>query len=119
MYLRPRTARRRCSVIDELSAHAATALLVGAATWFISHTWSTSFASTLEAILIFFEGRSDAADAMLWMDVFVDSQHVNAATPCKPPSWYMYSFKSSIASIGSLMLIVDKWDNPTALRRAW
>jgi hypothetical protein len=31
----------------------------------------------------------------------------------------MGTFKSSIASIGGLLLVVDAWDNPTALRRAW
>jgi hypothetical protein len=31
----------------------------------------------------------------------------------------MGSFKSSIARIGGLLLVVDAWDNPAALRRAW
>ena len=54
---------------------------------------------------------------MIWMDVFVDCQHVVCAS--KEPSWYMSTFKNSIASIGSLLLVVDVWNNPTALRRAW
>jgi hypothetical protein len=32
---------------------------------------------------------------------------------------YMDVFKSSIARIGSLLLVVDAWNNPTALKRAW
>jgi tetratricopeptide (TPR) repeat protein len=118
MYLRPRSALLRCSVADELAAHAATAHHVGPATWFISHTWSNAVADTLEAILNFFEGRSDSASAKLWMDVFVDSQHVTNG-PSKDPSWYMSTFKTSIAHIGCLLLVVDVWDNPTALQRAW
>jgi hypothetical protein len=118
MYLRPRTSRRRCSVTEELAAHAASAQHVGPATWFISHTWSNPFADTLQAILIFFEGREDSANAMLWFDVFVDSQHVSAG-PSKSPQWYMTTFKDSIARIGSLLLVVDLWDDPTALTRAW
>jgi hypothetical protein len=31
----------------------------------------------------------------------------------------MNTFRSSIGRIGSLLLVVDKWNNPTALRRAW
>jgi hypothetical protein len=31
----------------------------------------------------------------------------------------MSTFKDSIARIGGLLLVVDAWDNPTALRRAW
>ena len=118
MYLRPRTSRRRCSVAEELCASNATAQNVGPATWFVSHTWSNPFADTLEAILKFFEGREDAGTAKLWFDIFVDSQHVTAG-PSKSPQWYMTTFKDSITRIGSLLLVVDVWDNPTALTRAW
>ncbi len=119
MYLRPRTSRLRCSVTEELAASESSSHHVGPATWFISHTWSNSFADTLEAILNFFEGRSDSASAKLWMDIFVDSQHVTNTGPSKDPSWYMSTFKTSISRIGRLLLVVDVWDNPTALRRAW
>ena len=95
-----------------------TAQHVGEATWFISHTWSNAVADTLESIFQFFEGREDASNAVLWMDVFVDSQHADAG-PSKSPQWYMTTFKSSIARIGRLLLVVDAWNNPTALRRAW
>jgi hypothetical protein len=118
MYLRPRTARLRCSVVDALAADAATALHVGPATWFISHVWGSKFADTLDSISIFFEGRADAAEAMLWFDVFVDSQHVTEG-PGKSPEWYMTTFRSSIAHIGRLLLVVDAWDYPTPLTRAW
>ena len=118
MYLRPRTSRRRSSVADELAAHAYTAHHVAPATWFVSHTWNNPIADTLDSILRFFEGRPDAASAVLWMDVFVDSQHADAG-PSKSPQWYMTTFKSSIARIGRLLLVVDAWNNPTALRRAW
>ena len=118
MYLRPRTSRRRSSVADELAAHADTAHHVAPATWFISHTWGNAVADTLESIFHFFEGREDASNAVLWMDVFVDSQHADAG-PSKSPQWYMTTFKSSIARIGRLLLVVDAWNNPTALRRAW
>ncbi len=63
---------------DELAAHAATAHHVAPATWFISHTWSNAVADTLESIFHFFEEREDASNAVLWMDVFVDSQHAVA-----------------------------------------
>jgi hypothetical protein len=118
MFLRPRTSRLRSSVVDELASHAASAHHVALANWFISHTWSNPIADTLESILRFFEGRVDAESAMLWMDVFVDSQHADAG-PSKSPQWYMTTFKNSIARIGKLLLVVDTWNNPTALRRAW
>jgi len=118
MYLRPRTSRLRCSVVDALAADATTSRFVGPANWFISHVWGNAFPDTLDAIFQFFEGRADAADAVLWFDVFVDSQH-DAEGPSKTPQWYMNTFKSSIGRIGRLLLVVDTWDNPTPLKRAW
>ena len=118
LYVRPFTWCSRGSVTERLLARDDAAQHVGEATWFISHTWSNAVADTLESIFQFFEGREDASSAVLWMDVFVDSQHADAG-PSKPPQWYMTTFKSSIARIGRLLLVVDKWNNPTALRRAW
>ena len=118
MYVRPFTWRSRGSVTERLMARGDTAQHVGEATWFISHTWSNAFADTLDAVLLFFEGREDAASAKVWFDVMVTSQHASAG-PSKPSSWWMGTFKSSIARIGSLLLVVDAWDDPAALRRAW
>ena len=50
--------------------------------------------------------------------MMVTSQHEGAG-PSKPLSFWMSTFKDSIARIGSLLLVVDAWDNPTPLRRAW
>ena len=118
MYVRPFTWRNRGSVLEQLVTRVETAQHVGDATWFISHTWSNAFADTLDAVLLFFEGRADAASAKVWFDVMVTSQH-GGTGPSKPSSWWMSTFKDSIARIGGLLLVVDAWDNPTALRRAW
>jgi hypothetical protein len=118
MFIKPRTARSRGSVASELMLQADTSDYVGEATWFISHTWGNAFADTLDAILLFFEGRDDAATAKVWFDVLVDGQHAIAG-PSKPSSWYMTTFRSNIARIGRLVLVADKWNDPTALRRAW
>ena len=118
MYVRPYTFRNRGFVTQQLMARDDTAQHVGDATWFISHTWSNAFADTLDAVLMFFEGRDDAASAKVWFDVMVTSQH-RSTGPSKPSSFWMSTFKDSIARIGGLLLVVDVWDNPTALRRAW
>jgi hypothetical protein len=118
MYVRPFTWHNRGSVTEQLIARGDTAQHVGDATWFISHTWSNAFADTLDAVLLFFEGRDDAASAKVWFDVMVTSQHGSTGLS-KPSSFWMSTFKDSIARIGGLLLVVDAWDNPTALRRAW
>jgi hypothetical protein len=116
--IKPRTARSRGSVASELMMQGDTRQQVGEATWFISHTWGNPFVDTLDAISLFFEGRNDAASAKVWFDVIVDGQHAIAG-PSKPSSWYMSTFRSSIQRIGSLLLVVDVWNKPTALSRAW
>ena len=116
--IKPRTSRSRGSLASELMAQADTMDNVGEATWFISHTWSNAFVDTLDAVLLFFEGRDDIATAKVWFDVLVDGQHAIAG-PSKPSSWYMTTFRECITRIGSLLLVVDVWNNPTALRRAW
>jgi hypothetical protein len=118
MFIKPRTSRSRGSVAGELLLQADTRQYVGEATWFISHTWNNAFADTLDAVLIFFEGREDAATAKVWFDVLVDGQHAIAG-PSKPSSWYMTTFRRCIGRIGRLLLVADKWNDPTALRRAW
>jgi hypothetical protein len=119
MYMRPRTSRSpRGSVAQELAGSARTRRHVAPASWFISHTWGNTFADTLAAVLLFFEGREGAASAFLWLDFLVTPQHASAG-PSKPSSWWMTTFKSSIARIGSLLLVVDAWDNPAPLKRAW
>ena len=118
MFIKPRTSRSRGSLAGELMLQADTRDYVGEATWFISHTWNNPFADTLDAVLLFFEGREDAATAKVWFDVLVDGQHAIAG-PSKPSSWYMTTFRSLIARIGRLVLVADKWNDPEALRRAW
>jgi hypothetical protein len=98
--------------------HADTCHYVGEATWFISNPWNNAFADTLDAVLLFFEGREDAATAKVWFDVLVDGQHAIAG-PSKPSSWHMTTFRSCIQCIGRLLLVVDKWNDPTAVRHAW
>ena len=116
--MRPFTWCSRGSVTERLLAPGDTAQHVGEATWFVSHTWSNAFADTLDAVLLFFKGRNDGGIAKVWLDVMVTLHHLSAG-PSKPSSCWMGTFKSSIARIGGLLLVVDAWDSPTALQRAW
>ena len=118
MYVRPRTSRSRGSLTDELAAQPVTRVHVGEASWFVSHTWSNSFVDTLDAILLFFQSRDDAASAKVWFDVLVTPQMASSG-PSKPSSFWMGTFRKNIARMGRLLLVVDVWNNPTALRRAW
>jgi hypothetical protein len=117
MFIRPRTWRSCNSLVSELQAAGDTGKHVGHATWFVSHTWANCIVDTLDAVLLFFDRRADCAAANLWVDFLVTPQQSN--TPSPPSSWFMSTFKQSIAAIGGLLLVVDAWDNPSALQRAW
>jgi hypothetical protein len=119
-YVSPRTSLSCGSVAEVLSERADTRRFVGEATWFVSYTWTNSFLDTLDAILLFFQGRDDAATAKLWIDVLVTPQITNSSiVSSQSSSFWMTSFKSNIARMGRLLLVVDVWNNPSALRRAW
>ena len=116
MFFKPRTARSRESVAHELTTQMDTQDYVGEATWYISHVWNSPFADTIDAILLFFEGRDDTSTVKVWFDLMVVSQ---LSQPSRPSSWYMIQFRDSIARMGNLLLIIDAWNYPTAMRRAW
>jgi hypothetical protein len=60
---------------------AAAAVFEKRARWCVRRQWLPLLQNvpddTLDSIFAFFEGRPDAADARLWLDVFVDSQHAS------------------------------------------
>jgi hypothetical protein len=104
------TCRSRGSVCDDLVA--AGSSHVGEATIFLSHTWGNLFLDTVDAAL----GAVQAAGAFIWFDVFSTSQH---SAIDKPSSWWMSTFRDAIAKMGSLAMVLQPWDDPLALKRAW
>ena len=104
------TCRSRGSVCDDLVA--AGSAHVGEATIFLSHTWGNLFLDTVDAAL----GAVQAAGAFIWFDVFSTSQH---SAIDKPSSWWMSTFRDAIAKMGSLAMVLQPWDDPLALKRAW
>jgi hypothetical protein len=119
MYIRPFTSRSRTSLVHVLTAEGSSLPVTGEASWFISHTWTNPIVNTLGAIGSLLCPLYKAEDpTYVWFDVMSTSQHETAA-PSKPSSWWMKTFKDSIARIGGVVLVVDAWDNPSALQRAW
>ena len=104
------TCRSRGSVCDDLAA--AGSAQVGEANIFLSHTWGNLFLDTVDAAL----GAVQAAGAFIWFDVFSTSQH---SAIDKPSSWWMSTFRDAIAKMGSLAMVLQPWDDPLALKRAW
>jgi len=119
MYIRPFTSHSHTSFLDVLASEGNEGL-TGEASWFISHTWTNPVVDTLEAVCaeLLDESKGSRANAFVWFDVMATPQYETEG-PSKPSSWWMTTFKDSIAHIGGLLLVVDAWDNPTALQRAW
>ena len=118
MVIKPRTSRSRLCLANELLLRDDTRDHVGEATWFLTHSYGNEFSDTLDAVLLFFENRGDSATAKLWCDQFLFSKHEVLGSG-NPHSWYMAGFKSTISRIGRLVVVVDNWNSPTALQRAW
>ena len=114
--LKSLTCRSRGSVCSDLQAQGSSD--VGQANVFLSHTWSSLFSDTVDAVLALVEGQAQAAwdDTFIWFDVFSTSQHTAID---RPSSWWMGVFKSSIEKMGQLAMVLQPWDDPAALKRAW
>jgi hypothetical protein len=120
MVVKPRTSRSRLCLAKELLLRSDTRDHVGDATWFVTHAYGHDFADTLDALLLFFENRDDSASAKLWFDPFMFPRH-EAVAFSNPQrlSWLLAGFKSTISRIGRLVVVVDNWNGPTPLQRAW
>ncbi|KAJ3416151.1 Kinesin light chain 3 [Chytridiales sp. JEL 0842] len=91
---------------------------LGPANMFVSHAWSFRFETCLDTLRQHDEANKKASNekTYFWFDLFANNQ-ISAAS--LPQSWWSTTFKSHIASIGSVLLILHPWDKPIPLTRAW
>jgi hypothetical protein len=104
------------SLCDDLSENGSTD--VGEANMFFSHVWTDKFWNSVDAVLQLIEecGAAALQTTYIWFDVFSTSQHTSID---RPSSWWMDTFKNTIAKMGRLAMVLNPWDNPAALQRAW
>ena len=92
---------------------------VGKPTWFISHAWSYKFLDVVEAVgetLRHKIGEEKYRNVVVWFDQFT---LLHPAPPSLPYEQLHNTFMDSTKQIGQMILVFDKWDNPTHLTRAW
>jgi len=114
-FIFPATAAARVSYCDMLAA--AGSPDVGAATVFVSHTWSYRFADVVATLAAWSAARppGDAGDVFFWFDIFSNSQHNTSA---RPFAWWTEVFRRAVGDIGHTLLVMDyRTLRPT--RRAW
>ena len=86
---------------------------VGIASVFISHAWSYKFVDSVKALKYHFK---DDENVCVWFDLFSNNQSKNETLPF---SWWSGTFQSAIQQFGRTVLILQPWNNPVPLTRAW
>eukprot|EP00457_Paulinella_chromatophora_P000060 gb/GEZN01000060.1/.p1 GENE.gb/GEZN01000060.1/~~gb/GEZN01000060.1/.p1 ORF type:complete len:2782 (+),score=362.50 gb/GEZN01000060.1/:1218-8348(+) len=85
------------------------------ATHFVSHTWKRPFMALIEGLRVH-QAQVEStegivpSDCVYWIDIFVIQQHGDAD---------LGAFEVVIADCKKTVLMVDPWNNPTPLTRAW
>jgi tetratricopeptide (TPR) repeat protein len=105
-----------CSQLDACTTHCG---LVANSNWFISHAWDYKFLDVMEAVKIFVDKEYDihsTDEVVIWMDFFSVSQHVQGVLPFK---WYSTIFMEAVTNIGNVLMVMEPWDDPLTLTRAW
>ena len=87
---------------------------VGSATQFVSHTWKGLFLDLVAALELCY---SDQPHQFFWIDIFVVPQN-DEDKPTGENVWYD-AFDNMVGAIGSVVVILDSFDDPVYLRRAW
>jgi hypothetical protein len=114
--IKPLSSRSQGSICDDLQFNGS--MQVGVANIFLSHTWSDPFEDTIDAILgVLEDGPVEMLEeTFIWFDVFSTSQHTSID---HPSAWWMSVFRSSIEKMGRLAMVLQPWDDPATLKRAW
>jgi tetratricopeptide (TPR) repeat protein len=124
-HLMPLTMESKLSLCEQLDAfndqvRIERQNIVGEANWFISHAWSYQFLDVMEAVTIFMEKEyRDAGSreyAVIWFDMFSNSQH---STQNRPFEWWKGTFMNAVKKLGNVLMILQPWDSPITLTRAW
>jgi hypothetical protein len=92
--------------------------LVDTATVFVSHAWLNPFRDLAAAIQGKLGGEEvvDAHAVYLWNDIFVSCQH---RTEELPQAWWTDAFSHAIRAVGRTLLVLQPWNDPVPLKRAW
>jgi len=87
------------------------------ATHFVSHAWNSDFKHFVKALRFWlFKNNYPMEDAYFWVDAFVINQNCSIELPQK---WWSTRFMQGIQKIGTTILVLDRWQQPQCLQRAW
>lgn len=110
----PATLERRCSYI-ELQKALGNNHIIGKPAMFVSHAWRYEFVRVVEALEAHVQS-DDNQDPFVWFDLCGNSQH---DTSDRPMEWWKTTFLEAIRDIGRTVMIMEPWEDPIPLTRAW
>ncbi|KAJ3283098.1 Kinesin light chain 3, partial [Blyttiomyces sp. JEL0837] len=114
--IKPLTIQTGLSLCDTL-AELGRNDLVQVADIFISHAWVYSFMDMIDAIDAYIkESNRLPQDVYLWIDLVSNSQHETFERPFR---WWETTFINAIRGVQEVVLVLQPWDYPIPLRRAW
>jgi len=87
------------------------------ATHFVSHAWKFKFSKFVDSLGEWLELNDVVQDNIyFWVDAFVVNQH---DTQVYPQEWWSTRFMQAVGDIGNVILVLEPWDDPVPLKRAW
>ncbi|CAK4088742.1 unnamed protein product [Aphanomyces euteiches] len=93
-------------------------LYVKPATWFVSHAWSYLYLDVVDALDDFFQENGLDDSVAVWFCTFCNNQHEIQDQVYDFDHWFGI-FRSSLRSVGNVVMVMSPWNDPTTLRRTW
>jgi tetratricopeptide (TPR) repeat protein len=86
---------------------------LGPATVFVSHAWKFRFDVPLDVME---QHATKEPETYFWFDLFINNQNIASSLP---QEWWKTTFRQSIKTIGTVLLVLSPWDRPIPVTRAW
>ena len=122
-YVKPCTMSLNVSYCEFLQCNSSTAIFVGQANVFISHAWMYSFINVVDVLVRYGSNKKakeklnlSDSETFYWFDLFSNNQHLNDPPPFE---WWCETFMNAVQNIGRVIMVMEPWDNPITLTRAW
>ena len=122
-FVKPWTLSLNVSYCEFLQRNSATEIFVGQANVFISHAWMYSFINVVDVLVRYGSNKKakeklnlSNTETFYWFDLFSNNQHLNDPPPFE---WWCETFMNAVQNIGRVIMVMEPWDNPITLTRAW
>ncbi|CAK4776433.1 unnamed protein product, partial [Aphanomyces euteiches] len=117
-FLLPYTASTKLSLVEHVRQQPDGHLYAKPATWFVSHAWSYVHLDVVDALDDFFQENGLDDSVAVWFCTFCNNQHEIKSQVHAFEHWFGI-FRSSLRSIGNVVMVMSPWNDPITLMRTW